>query len=228
MNFFENMRKPDPWLDMKYKFENPPLAYAYDALEPYIDAQTMHLHHDKHLQTYIDNLNGIVERNPALKQKNLTELVSEADFLGLSPDERTALINNGGGVYNHFFYFNGLSPDAPKTPVGTLAQEINGNFGSFENFRSGFKKQALSVFGSGYCWLVLTPFCRLSIITTANQLTPLPGNGCPLICIDVWEHAYYLKYFNVRADYVENLFNVINWQKAEERFLKCTERFSCG
>lgn len=191
------------------RFVLPPLPYAYDALEPYIDAETMRIHHDRHHQTYINNLNSAISRYPEIYAYTLGQILTFADQL--PSDIQSAVINNGGGHYNHSFFWNLLSPEGGGTPTGTIGEAIDRQFGSFSNFRRAFSAAALSVFGSGYAWLVLTPNGRLEIITTNNQDTPLPLNLIPLLTIDVWEHAYYLKHQNEREGYVNNFFNVINW-----------------
>ncbi|QHI71331.1 superoxide dismutase [Aminipila terrae] len=206
-----------------YKFENAPLPYPYDALEPYIDAKTMELHHDRHLQTYIDNLNKILEDCPELQDLTLVQLICNAD---LFPEcIRVPILNNAGGVFNHEFYFSQLNRLNDKEPTAHLALDINSQFGSFEEFKSRFKNAALSVFGSGYAWLVLNQNQDLQIITTANQDTPFPLNLCPILNIDVWEHAYYLKHYNKRADYIEDWFNVVDWNKILQNYFKCKSLF---
>ena len=201
-----------------YRFVNLPLPYSYTAMEPYIDVQTMYLHHDKHLQTYIDNLNKALKDAPRLQRISLEELLFYADEL---PEElRVPVKNNGGGVYNHRFYFSGLSNDE-GVPSVYLLDAIVRDFGSFESFKDQFKAAALSVFGSGYAWLVAGRGGRLKIITTMNQDTPIPLSVCPILNIDVWEHAYYLKHKNVRADYVDDWFHVVNWKKAAENYAIC-------
>lgn len=206
--------------DFFYPFVNKPLPYDYDALEPYIDTKTMHLHHDKHLQTYVDNLNKALTDYPLLQKMALPQLLSNPDKLLQSA--RTAIMNNGGGVYNHRFYFNALANPSIEEPIGELAGAINKAFGSFENFKSEFIKAALSVFGSGYAWLVLDGNGKLKIITTANQDTPLAMGLCPILNVDVWEHAYYLKHYNVRADYLNDWFNVVNWPVISTNYMVCT------
>lgn len=191
------------------RFVLPPLPYAYDALEPYIDAETLRVHHDRHHQTYVNNLNAAISRYPEVYAYNLGQMLTYADRL--PSDIQSAVVNNGGGHFNHTFTWNLMSPEGGGTPTGKIGQEIDRQFGSFSNFRRAFTAAALSVFGSGYAWLVLTPNGRLEIITTRNQDTPLPMNVLPLLAIDVWEHAYYLKHQNQREAYVENFFNVINW-----------------
>lgn len=195
--------------DLKPRFVLPPLPFAYDALEPYIDAETMREHHDRHHQTYINNLNNAIARYPELYAYTLGEMLTYADML--PSDVQGAIINNGGGHYNHSFLWNTLSPEGNMQPTGAIGTAINRQFGSYSNFRRAMTAAALSVFGSGYAWLVLTPGGRLEIITTRNQDTPLPLNLIPLLAIDVWEHAYYLKHQSSRDRYVENWFNVINW-----------------
>lgn len=205
-----------------YLFINQPLPYDYDALEPYIDSVTMYLHHDRHLQTYIDNLNSLLKANPRLQKLSLKQLIRSASDL---PRELgTAISRNAGGVYNHRFFFDGLTPDFSGEPIGMLARAIKNQFGSFKNFKEKFKEAALSVFGSGYVWLV---YGRggLRIITTANQNTPLTVGVCPIITIDMWEHAYYLKHYNQRSAYIDDWFNVVDWNMAEENYLLCTKGY---
>lgn len=190
----------------QYPFINLPLPYSYQALEPYIDATTMYLHHDKHLQTYIDNLNKLLSKEPKLQTCTLQELTQMSGDIG----------KNSGGVYNHRFYFEGLQPPE-KIPHNQLYEEIEKQFQSFETFQKIFKQTALSVFGSGYAWLV-SERGMLRIITTANQDVPCLEKMCPVFCIDVWEHAYYLKHYNLRGDYIDDWFKVINWGAAGMRW----------
>ncbi len=206
------------------KFVNEPLPYSYKAMEPYIDIQTMYLHHDKHLQTYIDKLNHFIQECPSLQSMTFTEepacgfaqLQQILNNLDAVPDYiRTQVKNNAGGVFNHWFYFNGLCPRSNEKPEGTLAESIHWQFGSFAGFRKEFTKAALAVFGSGYAWLPPDAQKNLHIIQTANQDTPLAQNLAPVLCIDVWEHAYYLKHKNLRADYVPDWFAVANWDWAQ-------------
>lgn len=197
-----------------YPFKLKPLPYDYDALEPYIDRETMHFHHDKHHQTYVDNLNKTLENYPELHKKTLVELLQNLEVL---PEEiQTTVRNNGGGVLNHNLYFDGMTPASTKAPEGKLAEAINQAFGSFENFKETFKKAALGRFGSGWVWLVSDENGNLKIISTPNQDVPMNLKVNPILEIDVWEHAYYLKYQNRRAEYIDNWFNVIDWKKAEE------------
>ena len=200
-------------------FINPPLPYSYNSLEPFIDAKTMELHHDRHLQTYVDNLNHILSDYPKLQNLSLEELIGYADSL---PDSvKIPILRNAGGVYNHIFFFSILKNPSTEKPSQPLLQLIESNFGSFDNFKTDFTDAALSVFGSGYAWLVMDAFGHLKIITTANQDTPLSLNLCPLLNIDVWEHAYYLKHFNKRVDYIHDWFHVIHWQQVENNLINC-------
>jgi len=195
-----------------YPFELMPLPYSYNALEPYIDEKTMRLHHDRHLQTYVNNLNAAIKDYPELHGWSLEQLLYYSDIV--PEDIRTAVINNGGGVYNHNLFFAGL--DSTKAQAtNALMKAINKTFGSFDDFKKEFKKQALSVFGSGYTWLVAKKDGALEIVNTKNQDTVLPMNVLPLLIIDVWEHAYYLKHYNMRADYIDDWFKVVNLSRAE-------------
>lgn len=195
-----------------YPFENTPLPYSYDALEPYIDAKTMELHHNRHLQTYIDNLNTTLAAHPAIQGLSLEFMLSN---LWRMPRELSISIkNNGGGVYNHRFYFEGMSPDSSRNY--SIVDEIASAYGSFEDFKALFKEAALSVFGSGYAWLICNGNI-FEITTTINQNTPNLKLNQPLLNIDVWEHAYYLKHYNERNKYIEDWFNVINWEKVNRR-----------
>lgn len=198
-----------------YPFVNTPLPYAYNALEPFIDEKTMHLHHDRHLQTYIDNLNKVLEENPALQRFSLEELLTV--WRRLPCRLQNPVRNNAGGVFSHRFYFNGMKEPAAPCSAPVLFREMTCRFGSPENFKALFKEAALSVFGSGYAWLV-REHGKLNIITTANQDTPSPDTARPLLNIDVWEHAYYLKHYNMRAAYIDAWFHVVNWSQAERRF----------
>ena len=195
-----------------YPFVNPPLRYAYDALEPYIDTLTMHLHHDRHLQTYVDNLNNALREYPNLHSWSLEELLGRIPELPAAI--QTSVRNNAGGVYNHIFYFDGMSNSDARSYAGDLYEAILEAFGSWDAFYNQFKNQALSVFGSGYAWLVLDRNGNLRIITTANQDTPIPLGLIPILNIDVWEHAYYLKHYNERAAYIDDWFHVVDWARA--------------
>ena len=203
-----------------YPFVNLPLPYDYDALEPFIDEKTMHLHHDKHLQTYINNLNEALKNRPSLQKLSLEQLIRNA--YKLPANLRTPIRNNAGGVYNHRFYFNGLANPTDARPVGKLAAAIDRQFGSFEQFEARFKEAALGVFGSGYAWLVYGR-CGLQIVTSPNQNSPIEFGFCPILTIDVWEHAYYLKHYNMRADSIDDWKRLINWEQAEQNYLKCID-----
>ncbi len=204
-----------------YPFVNVPLPYAYNAMEPYIDAKTMELHHNKHLQTYIDNLNSALSKYPQFQDWSLEELL--VNVPSLPEDIQTSVKNNGGGVYSHWLYFANLTKPELSHPEGSLYEAIINAFGSLENFQKQLKAAALSVFGSGYAWLVLDAAGTLRIITTPNQDTPLTLNMCPILNIDVWEHAYYLKHYNLRADYIDDWFHVINWKNADRYYRSCWE-----
>lgn len=199
-----------------YPFVNTPLPYAYNALEPYIDEKTMRLHHDRHLQTYIDNLNKLMDENPALQQFSLEELLTR--WCRLPQHLQIPVRNNAGGVFNHRFYFNSMKEPGAPCEAPRLFDEMSLQFKSPEDFKSQFKEAALSVFGSGYAWLV-SHGGRLKIITTATQNTPPLNSMTLLLNIDVWEHAYYLKHYNMRAAYIDDWFHLINWEAVEGRFL---------
>ena len=205
----------------RYPFVNTPLPYAYDALEPFIDARTMHIHHDKHLETYISNLNTVLAAHPELQSRTLVELIQTA---GRLPQPLQAPVrNNAGGVYNHRFYFDGMTNPAPNPPQGALARAIEQCFGGFARFSEEFRKAGAAVFGSGYAWLVCDGR-GLRILTTPNQDNPLAQGLHPLLCLDVWEHAYYLKHQNVRAAYIGDWMQVVNWEKVGERYQRCCSR----
>ncbi len=206
-----------------YKFINTPLPYSFGAMEPYIDEKTMYLHHDKHLQTYVDNLNNTLGKYPEYQSWTLEQLIVNVPCL---PEEIQADIkNNAGGVFNHQFYFANMSNPNPSQPVGFLNKAINSEFGGYAPFGDLFKAAALSVFGSGYAWLVVNAAGHLGIITTANQDTPLEMGLFPILNIDVWEHAYYLKHYNVRADYIDDWFHVVNWNNANQNYMRCFNMF---
>ncbi|MDD5148074.1 MAG: superoxide dismutase [Candidatus ainarchaeum sp.] len=201
------------------KFGLPELPYAYNSLEPFIDEATMRLHHGKHHQAYTDKFNSALEKYPGFYGKNPEEILK-----GLSkvPKEiREAVRNNGGGFVNHSFFWTILKKNSP--PAGEIASAINAKFGSFDKFKEEFSKAAMNQFGSGWAWLVLDRG-KLEIVSTQNQDTPLSLGKIPLLCIDVWEHAYYLKYQNKRADYVSAFFNVINWEEVGSNFLKAKKK----
>lgn len=191
-------------------FELPKLPYAYDALEPHIDARTMEIHHTKHHNAYTTNLNAAIAGTP-YEAKSIEEILKGLDL------NNAAVRNNGGGFYNHNLFWEIMSPNGGGTPSGTLADAIQHSFGSFEAFKEAFSKAAATRFGSGWAWLCVHKGGKLEICSTANQDNPLmPGIGCegmPILGLDVWEHAYYLNYQNRRPDYINAFFNVINWEK---------------
>lgn len=193
----------------------PDLPYAYDALEPYIDAETMHLHHDKHHNTYVTNLNGAIEKHPELGEKSVEELISDMD--AIPEDIRTAVRNNGGGHANHSFFWEIMAPNAGGEPTGAIKAAIDEAFGSFDKMKEEFKTAATGRFGSGWAWLIVDGG-KLAITSTPNQDSPLMDGKIPVLGLDVWEHAYYLKYKNVRPDYIAAFWNVVNWDKVNEHF----------
>jgi Fe-Mn family superoxide dismutase len=196
-------------------FQLVPLPYAYDALEPYIDTMTMQIHHDKHHAAYVNNLNAAIDKHPEMSGKSVEELLSNLN--AVPEDIRTAVRNHGGGTLNHNIYWEIMAPKAGGEPGGKLAQAINDAFGSFANFRTEFEKSAGARFGSGWAWLVKKGD-QLSIVSTANQDSPLSDGLTPLLGVDVWEHAYYLKYQNRRAEYLSAWWNVVNWDAVAKRF----------
>lgn len=198
-------------------FTLPPLPYANDALEPYIDAQTMEIHHDKHHNAYVTNLNAALEKYPELQGKSIEELLAN-NAAAVPEDIRTAVRNNGGGHANHSFFWQILKKNEGGQPSGALAEAINQKFGSFDAFKAEFKKAAGGRFGSGWAWLVLDNDGTVSITSTPNQDTPLMEGKTPLLGLDVWEHAYYLKYQNRRPDYVDAFWNVVNWDEVGSRY----------
>jgi Fe-Mn family superoxide dismutase len=199
-------------------FELPPLPYKYDALEPYIDEETMHLHHDKHHAAYVENLNKALVEHPKLQAKKVEELLTGEVPAGI----QQAVINHGGGHYNHSLFWEMMSPFAKKAPEGKLAEAINSTFGDLTTFKEKFTEKAMGVFGSGWAWLILTPEKKLTLKRHSFQNPPLAKGNQPVLGIDVWEHAYYLKYQNRKADYIKAWWNVVNWQKAGELFGKAS------
>ena len=197
-------------------FTLPPLGYAFDALEPHIDKMTMEIHHGKHHNAYVTNLNKALESAPALAGKTVEELL--AGNCAIVPENiRTAVRNNGGGHINHSMFWKIMGPGSGGTPVGSVAQAIVGTFGSFESFKEKFNQAAATRFGSGWAWL-LKSGGKLEISSTANQDSPVMEGKFPVMGLDVWEHAYYLKYQNRRPEYVGAWWNVVNWQEVEYRF----------
>ena len=194
----------------------PALPYAFDALEPHIDARTMEIHHGKHHQGYVNKLNAALEKHPELAQTGLEELLGN---LASVPEEiRSAVRNNGGGHANHSLFWPLLSANGGGRPKGALAGAIDSAFGSFDAFKERFANAAATRFGSGWAWLALDHFGRLQVLSTANQDSPLMDGMAPIIGLDVWEHAYYLNYQNRRPDYIAAFWNVLNWEQANANF----------
>jgi superoxide dismutase, Fe-Mn family len=196
-------------------FELPKLPYAVDALEPYIDSQTMTIHHDKHHAAYVTNLNGAIEKHPELASKSVEALIK--DLNAVPEDIRMAVRNNGGGTWNHSMFWEIMAPKAGGAPKGALAKAIDTSFSSFDNFKAEIEKAATTRFGSGWAWLIKKG-SGLAVVSTPNQDNPMSDGTMPLMGIDVWEHAYYLKYQNRRAEYVTNWWNVVNWDAVASRF----------
>ena len=196
-------------------FTLPPLPYAYDALEPHIDAQTMQIHHDKHHQAYVNNLNAAIEKAPELEGKSVEELLSNLDALPESV--RTAIRNNGGGHANHTLFWDIMTPGGATQPSGALLDSINASFGSLDELKKQFNAAGVGRFGSGWAWLVKDGE-KLSIMSTPNQDSPLSQGHTAILGNDVWEHAYYLKYQNLRPKYLEAWWNVVNWDKVSALF----------
>ena len=198
-------------------FELAKLPYAVDALEPYIDAQTMSIHHDKHHQAYVTNLNAAIEKHPELAGKSLEDLLS--DLNAVPEDIRMAVRNHGGGTWNHNMFWEIMGPQMGGSPSGELTRALETAFGSFDAFKAEFEKAATTRFGSGWAWLVKKGD-GLAVLSTANQDTPLSDGMTPILGIDVWEHAYYLKYQNRRPEYISNWWNVVNWGAVAGRYKK--------
>lgn len=195
------------------KFELPKLPYAYDALEPHIDARTMEIHHTKHHQAYTDNLNKALEGVD--KDLSIEEIIK--DFSQFPEDKQTAIRNNGGGFYNHNIFWEIMSPEGGGEPTGELKEAIDKDFGSYEKFKEAFTEAAKTRFGSGWAWLVVDGG-KLEVVSTPNQDSPLTDGKEVILGLDVWEHAYYLNYQNKRPDYIEAFYNVINWEEANKRY----------
>ncbi|CDO18560.1 Superoxide dismutase [Streptococcus gallolyticus] len=197
----------------------PKLPYAYDALEPYIDTETMTIHHDKHHATYVANVNAALEKHPEIGE-DLEALLADVD--SIPADIRQAVINNGGGHLNHALFWELLSPEKQE-PTAQVLAAIEEAFGSFDEFKAAFTQAATTRFGSGWAWLVVNENGKLEVLSTANQDTPISQGKAPILALDVWEHAYYLKYRNVRPDYIKAFFDVINWEKVAELYSKATK-----
>ncbi|WP_409297666.1 superoxide dismutase [Peribacillus sp. SCS-26] len=195
-------------------FELPQLPYSYDALEPSIDKETMNIHHTKHHNTYVTNLNNALEGSE-LASKSVEEVISNLD--AVPENVRTAVRNNGGGHANHSLFWQILSPNGGGEPTGELAEAINSKFGSFENFKEEFAKAATTRFGSGWAWLAVNNG-ELEVTSTPNQDNPLMEGKTPILGLDVWEHAYYLKYQNRRPEYINTFWNVVNWDEVSSRY----------
>lgn len=193
----------------------PDLSYAYDALEPSIDAMTMEIHHSRHHQTYINNLNAALE-GTGLEDVAVDELVANLDRV--PADKRQAVINNGGGHSNHSFFWTVMSPNGGGQPKGKVAEAIDSELGGFEAFKEAFTKAALTRFGSGWAWLSVDANGKLVVENSLNQDSPLMNGNTPVLGLDVWEHAYYLKYQNKRPDYIAAFFNVVDWDEVERRY----------
>ena len=201
---------------MTEKYTLPDLPYAYDALQPYISEEIMKLHHDKHHAAYVANLNAAVEKHPELFEKTAQELLINLN--DIPEDIRMVVRNNGGGHVNHSMFWQIIAPNAGGEPSGELAEEIKKTFGSFAEFQEKFNDAGLKRFGSGWVWLVRTKDGTLEITSTANQDNPISDGNTPILANDVWEHAYYLQYKNVRADYLKAWWNLVNWPEVEKRF----------
>jgi superoxide dismutase, Fe-Mn family len=195
-------------------YEVPPLPYSEDALEPHIDAQTMSIHHDKHHQAYVDKVNAALE-GTEFADKPIEEVIKNLDQI--PDDKRTAVRNNGGGHYNHSLFWEWMSPDGGGEPEGALKDAIDEAFGSFDDFKGKMKDAGVNQFGSGWAWLVHDG-SGVAVVSTPNQDNPLSDGKTPLLGVDVWEHAYYLKYQNKRPDYIDAWWNTVNWAKVSERF----------
>ncbi len=194
----------------------PQLPYAYDALEPYVDAATMEIHYTRHHQAYTTNFNLAIARYPQLENRSVVELLS--DLSSIPADVQATIRNNGGGYYNHTLFWEMMTPDSTLAPVGDLAQAIDREFGGFDAFKAEFSAAALTVFGSGWAWLAVDQDKKLHVVQTFQQDTVIMQNLQPVLGLDVWEHAYYLKYQNKRPDYIAAWWNVVNWNRAEELY----------
>ncbi|OYQ74346.1 superoxide dismutase [Wohlfahrtiimonas sp. G9077] len=196
----------------------PDLPYAHDALEPHIDTETMHLHHDKHHNTYVNNLNNAIANHPELAKLPIDELIAKLN--DVVPEEiRNAVRNNGGGHANHTLFWEIMGPNAGGEPTGEIKAAIEKAFGSFDAFKEKFAAAATGQFGSGWAWLVVNQDGELEVMATSNQDSPLTIGKTPVLTIDVWEHAYYKKFSNVRPDYIKAFWNVVNWDEVNRRFL---------
>lgn len=203
-------------IDITQPFRLPDLPYSYDALEPYIDAETMKIHHTGHHATYVAKLNEAINKYPELKNKTLEELLMNLRVL--PKDIQEAVRNNGGGHYNHTLFWTFMGKNKGKEPTGKLKVDIDKSYGSFDNFKKQFKEVALGRFGSGWAWLAKDKGGNLKIFSTPNQDTPIMIGIRPVLGLDVWEHAYYLKYQNKRGDYIDAWWNVVNWDEISKNY----------
>lgn len=199
-------------------YQLPALPYAFNALEPHIDAQTMEIHHDRHHATYVNNVNAALEAHANLASKSVEDLIS--DLNSVPESIRTVVRNNGGGHANHSLFWEILGPNGGGAPTGAVAEAINSAFGSFDKFKEDFSKAATTRFGSGWAWLAVDKSGKLAITSTPNQDNPLMEGNTPILGLDVWEHSYYLKYQNKRPDYIAAFWNVVNWSEVNNRFAK--------
>ncbi len=201
---------------MAYPFKLPELGYSYDAVEPYVDAKTMEIHYTKHHNTYVTNLNKALENKPELQKMEIEELLKKCD--SLPDDVKTAVRNNGGGHHNHSLFWTWLKPGGPKAPTGKLADAITKKFGDLEKLKTQFSEAATKRFGSGWAWLVVDGNGELEVSSSANQDSPLMEGKTPVLGLDVWEHAYYLKYQNKRPDYITAFWSAVNWDSANKLY----------
>lgn len=213
--------KVAPFYAATYPFSLPKLPYSYDALEPDIDKETMRIHHNKHHQAYVNNLNNVLKSHQSLHNKTLFELLS--NLSSLPQEVQHAVRKQGGGHFNHSLFWTIMTPNAPKKPTGILAKKIDTTFKTFEAFQTLFNKKAKTIFGSGWAWLVTDRKGNLSVIATHNQDSPLSQNLIPILGLDVWEHAYYIKYQNRRGDYISAWWHVINWPMVEQYYTKAID-----
>jgi Fe-Mn family superoxide dismutase len=196
-------------------FKLPDLGYGFDALEPYIDAKTMEIHHDKHHSTYVEKLNAALEKYPDWRAKTIEEIL--ANIKNLPENIRIAAQNNGGGHHNHSLFWETMKPGGAKEPQGALAEVLNASFGGYDNFKTKFTEAAVNRFGSGWAWLAADKDGKLEVYSTANQDSPLMQGKRPILGLDVWEHAYYLKYQNRRPEYIDAWWSVVNWDAVASR-----------
>lgn len=203
---------------MSYPFQLPELGYPYDALEPHFDARTMEIHHQRHHGAYTTNLNKALEGHPRFHGFSVEQLLR--GFHGLPAEIQEAVRNNGGGYHNHTLFWEILTPGGSSSPSGELAAALDAEFGSFEAFKEKFSAAAAGRFGSGWAWLAVDPFGKLQLFSTPNQDSPLMTGHSPILGLDVWEHAYYLKYQNRRPEYIQAFWNVVNWDKVAEKFAR--------